>query len=153
MTHVSNQTSREPGDLASRCISTVAAVVVAVSVTGPQLATAGRAVVNLPTSAAAVVWGRTHRGRCEIHDDLIVTCGGMQGGYTNAGTTVGNVWLYGTLQSAGRHRHEARHSDQWAVLGAIFPVVYGAEWVRTGGDFHRNLFELAAGLHDGGYLP
>ena len=40
-----------------------------------------------------------------------------------------------------------------AMFGAAFPALYGAECVRTGGDYHRNVFERWAGLHDGGYLP
>jgi len=39
-----------------------------------------------------------------------------------------------------------------AVLGPSFPVLYGAEYVRTGGR-QQNVFEEWAGLHDGGYLP
>ena len=109
--------------------------------------------MNLPVSAVAVAWGRTHGGTCDIHSDLIVTCESMDGGYTNAGTTVGNVWLYGDLGGADRHRHESRHSDQWAMFGLAFPALYGAESVRTEGDFHQNVFEQWAGLHDGGYMP
>ena len=63
------------------------------------------------------------------------------------------MWLCGDLGGADRHRHESRHSDQWAMFGLAFPALYGAESVRTDGDFHRNVFERWAGLHDGGYLP
>ncbi len=129
----------------------VAALAVAALSVSPHLVTVTRAVVNLPVSAAAVAWGRTHGGDCDVHSDLIVTCESMDSGYTNAGTTVGNVWLYGDLGGDDRHRHEARHSDQWAMFGLTFPALYGAEGVRTGGDFHRNVFEQWAGLHDGGY--
>ena len=48
---------------------------------------------------------------------------------------------------------ESRHSDQWAMFGLAFPALYGAESVRAEGDFHQNVFEQWAGLHDGGYLP
>ena len=37
------------------------------------------------------------------------------------------------------------------MFGSAFPVLYGAESARTQGDFHRNVFERWAGLHDGGY--
>jgi len=39
------------------------------------------------------------------------------------------------------------------MFGLAFPALYGAEFVRAEGDFHRNVFEQWAGLHDGGYLP
>ena len=130
----------------------VTLAVAAVLTAGPHVVTVVRAVANLPVSAVAVAWGRTHGGTCNVHDDLTVTCESMQGGYTNAGTTVGNVWLYDELGGIDRHRHESRHSDQWAMFGPAFAAMYGAESIRTGGDFHQNAFERWAGLHDGGYL-
>lgn len=118
---------------------------------GQTLLTVSRAVANVPVSAAAVAWGRAHNGDCDLHRDLTVSCAKMHGGYTNAGTTFGNVWLYGDLGGSDRHRHESRHSDQWSMFGPAFPAWYGAECARTHGDFHRNVFERWAGLHDGGY--
>ena len=142
--------------LASRRGFTVlAAVALAATLTSPHARDvaldAARAVVNLPVSAVGVVWGRAHGGTCVIHDDLFITCESMDSGFTDAGTTVGNVWLYGTLDGPDRYRHESRHADQWAVVGPSFPVLYGAEFVRTGGR-QQNVFEGWAGLHDGGYL-
>lgn len=131
----------------------LAALTVAVLLVGPQLVTVSRAVANLPVTAAAVVWSRAHGGTCDVRSDLMVTCESMDDGYANAGTTVGNAWLYGDLGGTDRHRHESRHSDQWAMFGPAFPALYGAECARTGGDYHRNVFERWAGLHDGGYLP
>jgi hypothetical protein len=131
----------------------VAALAAAGLVVAAQPADVARAVANLPYSAVAVVWGRAHRGTCTTHSDLMITCASMPGGYANGGTTVGNVWLYDELGGTDRHRHEARHADQWAMLGRAFPVLYGAESARTGGDYHQNVFEQWAGLHDGGYLP
>ena len=118
---------------------------------GQTALTVSRAVANVPVSAAAVAWGRAHDGDCDLHRDLTVSCASMHGGYTNAGTTVGNVWLYGGLDGPARHRHESRHSDQWSMFGPAFPAWYGAESARTHGDFHRNVFERWAGLRDGGY--
>ena len=129
-----------------------AALITAAVSAGPVALTVARAVTNLPTTALAVAWGRAHDGRCDVHGDLTVTCASMRGGYAHAGTTVGNTWLYGDLGGSDRHRHESRHSDQWAMFGAAFPALYGAESARTGGDPHRNVFEQWAGLHDGGYL-
>jgi hypothetical protein len=132
-------------------VALAAAAVFGVVTVGPAAVTASRAVANLPVTAVAVAWGRAHDGDCDVHGDLTVTCASMDGGYTNAGTTFGNTWLYGDLDGADRHRHESRHSDQWAMFGPSFPALYGAESARTRGDFHRNVFERWAGLHDGGY--
>jgi len=143
----------EPATSAARRNRIAAALTVAVVVAGPQPAAVARAIANLPETAVAVVWGRAHGGTCNIQGDLTVSCESMHGGYANAGTTVGNVWLYGDLGGTDRQRHESRHSDQWATFGTAFAVVYGAESARTRGNFHRNVFEQWAGLHDGGYRP
>ena len=140
-----------PTSKGSSTARVVAAVTLAAIVAGPNALPLARAVVNLPLSTAAVVWGRLHGGHCLIHDDLVVTCAAMDSGFIDAGTTVGNVWLYDDLDGPDRHRHEARHADQWALLGPSFPALYGAEFVRSGGR-RQNLFEEWAGLHDGGYL-
>jgi hypothetical protein len=132
-------------------LALAAATASAALLVGPAAVTAARAVANLPTSAAAVAWGRAHGGRCDLHRDRTVSCASMHGGYAHAGTTVGNVWLYGDLGGSDRRRHESRHSDQWSMFGPAFPAWYGAECARTHGDLHRNVFERWAGLHDGGY--
>jgi hypothetical protein len=120
---------------------------------GPSTLVVARAIANLPVTAGAVVWAKAHGGECTVVGDLTIECSGMHGGYTNAATTVGNVWLYGELGGTARHRHEAHHSDQWAMFsgGPTFPVLYSVEYLRTGGDFRRNVFERWAGLADGGY--
>lgn len=146
------ETKGTPVAGATRWVKVLAALALAAIIVGPNAVTVARAIVNLPYSAVAIVWGRAQGGTCLIHDDLVITCESMDAGFTDAGTTVGNVWLYDDLDGPDRHRHEARHADQWAVLGPSFPVLYGAEYVRTGGR-QQNVFEEWAGLHDGGYLP
>src|SRR5215218_10202797 len=154
MTRYPTQTKpHEPADTAAQHNRVLAALVMAVVVVSPPLVTVSRAVANLSVSAVAVTWGWAHGGTCDLHGDLTVTCESMHGGYANGGTTVGNVWLFGDLGGTERHRHESRHSDQWAMFGPAFPALYGAESARTGGDYNRNVFERWAGLHDGGYLP
>jgi len=143
----------QPAPSAARRNRFVAALAVAGVVVSAQPVAVARAVANLPSSAVAVVWGRTHGGTCTTHGDLMVTCESMNGGYANGGTTVGSVWLYDDLDGTDRYRHEERHADQWAMFGPVFAVLYGAESARTGGDAHHNVFERWAGLHDGGYLP
>ena len=74
--------------------------------------------------------------------------------------TVGNVVLtrHDARTFAERpalRAHEARHSDQWALLGPLFVPLYYTEalisWVLTGSDAAGNAFEVVAGLSDGGY--
>jgi hypothetical protein len=146
-------TPHEPADTAARRKRLLAALMMFVVVASPPLLAVSRAVANLTISAGAVAWGLAHGGACSLHGDLTVSCGGLHGGYANGGTTVGNVWLYGEYGGTERHRHESRHSDQWALFGLAFPALYGAECARTGGDYRQNVFEQWAGLHDGGYLP
>ena len=153
-TTVLTATSGDGGEDAGRRHGIVVALMaVAAILAGHGGLTVARAVVNLPVSAAAVVWAKAHHGHCLVRSDLTVSCDHLRGGYANAGTTYGNVWLYGSKGGRDRQRHESRHSDQWAMFngGLLFPVLYGVEFVRTGGDFHHNVFEQWAGLHDGGY--
>ena len=78
--------------------------------------------------------------------------------------TIGDVVLLrlDDEQLARRPRlltHEARHSGQWACwLGMLgFPVAYGVaslwSWFRIRDFARANVFEVRAGLVDGGYLP
>jgi hypothetical protein len=146
--------NRVPAEIVGRRAGAMVALAVAIALAaGPEVVTVSRAVVNLPVTAVSVAWGRAHGGTCDMHGDLTVTCSEMHGGYANAGTTVGNAWLYDDLGGAVRQRHETRHSDQWAMLGIAFPALYGAECARTRNDYQHNVFERWAGLHDGGYLP
>jgi hypothetical protein len=142
----------EPGTDRRRSMTVLAALTLLIVLATPFLGTAYRAVVNLPFSAVGVVWGSAHDGTCELHGDLMVTCSRMQGGYERGGTTLGNTWMYGRLDGPARHRHEAKHADQWAMFRASFPVLYGAEWVRADGNPRQSMFEQYAGLRDGGYL-
>jgi hypothetical protein len=82
----------------------------------------------------------------------------------NPAVTVGDVVLLRMTAEklASRPRlldHEARHADQWAVLvGPVFFLpLYGLaslwSWLRTGHPGWANIFEVLAGLEDGGYRP
>lgn len=75
--------------------------------------------------------------------------------------TVGNVVLFkrGKEYLERRPRllvHESRHATQYAFcLGPVMLVLYaiaaGWSWIRTGDPTSRNVFEIRAGLVDGGY--
>jgi hypothetical protein len=77
--------------------------------------------------------------------------------------TIGDVILLRLDDEALARRprllaHEARHSVQWASsLGVVgFPLLYGAaslwSWLRCHDMALRNVFEVRAGLVDGGYV-
>lgn len=146
------EAKRQPVASTNRSFVVLVALTLAVILASPYVLNASRAVVNLPISALAVGWGRMHGGDCDIHGDLMVTCASMSGGFSRGGTTLGNVWLYRTLGGPARHRHEARHATQWAIFGLAFPVLYLADCFLAGRDPKAMMFELSAGLGDGGYL-
>lgn len=77
--------------------------------------------------------------------------------------TIGDVILLRLDEDALARRprlltHEARHSTQWAMLLGVvgFPLLYGLaslwSWLRCHDMALRNVFEVRAGLADGGYL-
>ncbi|WP_432571997.1 hypothetical protein [Kineococcus sp. SYSU DK005] len=112
-----------------------------------------RAWRNLPATLVAVGWARLHGVRPVVGADLLVECAPMPPRtYGRGGTTVGNAWLHGGLGGPVRRRHEARHADQYALLGtAPFLALYGLNALLTGNDPRRNVFERWAGLAGGGY--
>jgi hypothetical protein len=80
-----------------------------------------------------------------------------------AAVTVGDVVLLRLDQREltawpGLLEHEARHAGQWACWCGLlgFPLAYGlaSAWslLRPGAAALGNLFEVRAGLRDGGYL-
>ena len=77
-----------------------------------------------------------------------------------AAFTLGNVIVVRDPRTAAHPAvmaHEERHATQWAMAGGVvgFPIAYGvaAAWsfLRAGDYYSRNVFELSAGLADGGY--
>jgi Domain of unknown function (DUF4157) len=77
--------------------------------------------------------------------------------------TVGDVVLLrmGSEELAGKRRllaHEGRHAAQWACwLGPLgflpaYLLASGWSWLRCRDFARRNVFEVRAGLADGGYL-
>jgi hypothetical protein len=81
-----------------------------------------------------------------------------------AALTVGDVVLLRMdADELARHprllTHEVRHARQWAaLLGVVgFPLAYGLasawSWLRVGDAATGNVFEVRAGLADGGYRP
>ena len=47
--------------------------------------------------------------------------------------------------------HERKHSDQWAIFGGSFPVLYAIDDLQAGNNPCHQFFEKWAGLQAGGY--
>ncbi|MBD7995870.1 hypothetical protein H9639_11230 [Arthrobacter sp. Sa2CUA1] len=128
-----------------------------------------RRTVNLlnGTTAAGLVMGRTAGLRLRRGPAGILLAGGWTHRLPHAAAfTVGNVVIYRSRVSAAFEpsaagsaspllRHEARHTSQYAVLGWAFLPLYfaaaGISRLRSGDPASANIFEILAGLDDGGY--
>jgi len=119
-----------------------------------------RAGMNLAVTVPAVVWGLARGGRLEVHGPGLVVVAGMHGGAgPREGLLIGNAYLTEMRSAQFRHGlldHEIHHADQWAVLGpALLPPLYA--FAEVAGEMFTdcgrggNVFEIEAGLTDGGY--
>jgi hypothetical protein len=110
-----------------------------------------RAVVLAPFTGPAVAWGLAHGGEIHCQGSMIVITG-MSGGHgPRSAVTVGQVILTSRVAlDDPLLAHETVHGDQWAFLGVLTPPLYYLSDVIAGGSEH-NIFEVAAGLEDGGY--
>ncbi|MFP5346221.1 MAG: hypothetical protein ACLGIA_04245 [Actinomycetes bacterium] len=128
-----------------------------------------RRLVNLVTLATPLGLALAHYGRAELHagpDGLLLACDyrGCVPAPRAAAITVGDVVLLRmpVEQALRRPRllaHESRHATQWACwLGpwGFLPAYAAASLrslVRAGDAATANVFEVHAGLEDGGYSP
>ncbi|MCC3297011.1 hypothetical protein LOC59_09630 [Arthrobacter sp. zg-Y916] len=127
-----------------------------------------RRAVNLVngTTAAGLLAARIGRVRVRSGPGGLLLAGGWELPLPHAAAfTVGNVVLYRSrvarefdvAPASSLLRHEARHSSQYAVLGPAFLPLYfaaaGFSKLRTGDPASSNIFEILAGLSDGGYRP
>ena len=137
----------------------LAAVVLAVAcaatlyqLDGQTLALAVLSALNAPFTVPAIGWGLAHGGALEAAGGVFVVTG-MEDGYgPSSGITVGNVFLTGRAEpGAALLSHETVHARQWAVLGALTAPLYGLANAIAGGDPTGNVFEIHAGLREGGY--
>lgn len=118
----------------------------------PASAPVARAGMLAPFTVAGVAWGYANGGELRVQGSMLVMTN-VRGGYGGqAGVTIGQVFLTPNAR-VGNHllTHETRHSSQWLVLGGLLPPLYAAADV-AGGGATGNVFELLAGLRDGGYL-
>jgi hypothetical protein len=125
-----------------------------------ELLGAAEVVRNGPASIAAVLWGVAHFGHLGVRHGMLVISGMRGGARVGGGTTIGSVYL--TEADHVNRRlldHERRHVEQWALLGPVgFPLAYGAAELFGRTVLHApqgagNIFEMQAGLRDGGYRP
>jgi len=118
----------------------------------PASAPVVRAGMLAPFTVAGVAWGYANGGELHVRGSMLVMTN-VRGGYGGqAGVTIGQVFL--TPNSGVGNRlltHETRHSIQWLALGGLLPPLYAAADL-AGGGAAGNVFEVAAGLRDGGYL-
>ena len=119
------------------------------------------------TTAAGIFVARAGGLRLRRGPGGILLAGGWNHRLPHAAAfTLGNVVIYRsrvsaafeqspTQQASPLLRHEARHSSQYALLGLTFLPLYfaaaGISQLRSGDPASSNIFEILAGLDDGGY--
>jgi RHS repeat-associated protein len=120
------------------------------------------ATVNAPVTAPTAAVNSWTGGDCDWAMSLTVVCYGgflskrSPGDAYVTGSTINTPLTkkeYRDANDGNLHRHETWHTRQWALFqgGPIFPALYYLETLRTGGDECQNVFEIWAGLEDGGY--
>jgi hypothetical protein len=125
-----------------------------------ELLGAAEVVRNGPASIAAMVWGVAHSGHLGVRHGMLVITGMRGGARLGGGTTIGSVYLT-EADHVDRQLldHERHHVDQWALFGPVgFPLAYGAAELVGRTVLHApqgagNIFEMQAGLREGGYQP
>jgi hypothetical protein len=118
-------------------------------------------VVNLSTPLGLLA-ALAGRARVSRGPDGLLLAKRFRLGVPAPAFTVGNVVLIriDDDELAGRPtllRHEARHATQYACcLGVVMLPLYGLaalwSWLRCRDPSSYNVFEVRAGLNDGGYL-
>lgn len=121
------------------------------------------------TTAAGLLTARIGRVQVRRGPGGLLLAGGWTPALPHAAAfTLGNVVIYRSRVSGAFEpsaagsappllRHEARHSSQYAILGLAFLPLYfaaaGISKLRSGDPASSNIFEILAGLEDGGYRP
>ena len=126
----------------------------------PGVGSRARAALAAPASGLAIAYSRV-RGQtiCDLpRPRLMLTV--MPGAMSTGGSTIGDVFVtplrpdLDPRQIEALARHEARHTDQWAVATALggvtlLPFAYALDESLYPGSL--NHFEQSAGLAGGGY--
>jgi hypothetical protein len=107
----------------------------------------------------ALAHARANDADCVGRGQKLWLCGGVRNTWADGpagGIAIGNVYITeagvrDTLNKPRLLAHEAKHSDQWAILGSKFAVIYlGTDGV-PGLIGLCGPFEGWAGYADGGY--
>ena len=122
-----------------------------------------RRLLNLVTLATPVGLLVARLGGARVvrrtHDGLILAASYRLPVPPAAAFTVGDVVVVRRAELLDRPRlmaHEARHAEQYARTGGLLMIplyllAAAWSWLRTGDWASRNVFEVRAGLADGGY--
>jgi RHS repeat-associated protein len=113
-------------------------------------------------TAVGLVVALSSEAECSgITKNMMIICGGATSNPGGGGTTFGNVFVTTMSVNAVTSDpklvgHEDAHATQWAIFGPIlFPVLYGLESENSrmsiGNYACWNIFEIWAGLSEGGY--
>lgn len=96
------------------------------------------------------IWGfLLSQGEIERHGKLWVFRGMPKWSFGRGGACVGACYLTATNVTADILAHEEIHRQQWRTYGMMMPFLY----LLSGRNPLQNIFEIEAGLRDGGYLP
>lgn len=100
-------------------------------------------------TAVGFIWGSLlSRGKIERHGKLFIFRGMPSWSFGRGGACVGACYLTSNNVSPAILQHEEIHRRQWRRFGMMMPLLY----LLAGRDPLRNVFEIEAGLVDGGYL-
>lgn len=100
-------------------------------------------------TGVGLVWGfLLSQGRVERHGNLWVFRGMPRWSFGRGGSCVGACYLTDSNVTPNILKHEEIHRQQWRTFGMALPFLY----LLSGRNPHRNVFEIEAGLEDGGYI-
>lgn len=103
----------------------------------------------LYATLVGLVWGFIwSRGRVERHGKLFVFRGMPGWSFGRGGSCVGACYFTSNNVTPAVLQHEEVHRLQWRRFGMLMPFLY----LLAGRDPLRNIFEIEAGLEDGGYI-
>lgn len=103
----------------------------------------------LYATAVGFTWGfMLSKGKVLRHGKLWVFQGMPKWSFGRGGSCVGACYLTDSNVSARILAHEEIHRQQWRTYGMLLPFLY----LLAGRNAHKNIFEIEAGLVDGGYI-
>lgn len=96
-----------------------------------------------------LVWGTLlSTGKIQRHGKLWVFTGMPRWSFARGGSCVGACYLTSHNVNEDILIHEERHRRQWRTYGMLLPLLY----FLAGSNPLKNIFEIEAGLKQGGYI-